>query len=85
MIMQTNTAQPLTGAGITAGDAIEQRLTVISRAARRLATVLRAIAEENGRRRAIRELRLYDNHRLADLGIKRADIERAVRGGRGAL
>jgi uncharacterized protein YjiS (DUF1127 family) len=47
--------------------------------------VLRAIAEENGRRRAIRELRLYDNHRLADLGIKRADIERAVRGGRGAL
>lgn len=83
--MQTNTAQPLSGAGITAGEAIEQRLTVISRIAARIAVMLRAIAEENGRRRAIRELRLYDSHRLSDLGIKRADIERAVRGGRGAL
>jgi len=82
--MQTNTAQPLPAAGIAA-EAIEQRLTVIGRIAARIAAMLRAIAEENGRRRAIRELRLYDNHRLADLGIRRADIERAVRGGRKAL
>ena len=50
-----------------------------------LARTLRAHAEDRNHRRAMRELRRFDEHMLSDIGLSRAGIEQAVRHGRGAL
>jgi uncharacterized protein YjiS (DUF1127 family) len=70
---------------LDAGNAVGERLTLMRKALLRLSRILIAVAEERGRRRAIQELRRFDNHTLADIGIKRAEIEQAVRKGRGGL
>jgi uncharacterized protein YjiS (DUF1127 family) len=86
-IMQMQATQPLvSGQGaIAEQEADGHGAAAFAGLLGRIARVLKMVAEERGRRRAIRELRRLDNHSLADIGIKRGEIERAVRYGRGGL
>ena len=69
--------------GLEGGDATPATETVKSGGALAwLTRILRSIAEERGRRRAVQELRRLDNHVLADMGIYRDEIEHVVRHGR---
>ena len=84
--MQMQNIHPLREAQMSdAGQAVGEGLTLIRKVLLRLSRILIAVAEERGRRRAIQELRRFDNHMLADIGIKRAEIEQAVRKGRRGL
>ena len=71
--------------GTLAKPASAMRPSAIMHLLRRLARSLQAIAEERSHRRAIRALQRFDNHLLADIGIKRCEIEQLVRRGRGGL
>ena len=84
--MQMQAVQSFAQGQAAAGEQIvEGRPTAITKILVRLSRMLRMVAEERGRRRAIQELRRLDNHLLADIGIRRGEIERAVRNGRGGL
>ena len=84
--MQIQKVHPLSEAQMSdAGHAVGEGLTLMRKALLRFSRILIAVAEERGRRRAIQELRRLDNHMLADIGIKRGEIEQAVRKGRRAL
>jgi uncharacterized protein YjiS (DUF1127 family) len=87
MIMQTNRVQMLhpTDTAPLDGGAVAARLTAAVKILGALSRWLWTCAEERGRRRAIQELRRFDKHMLADIGIKPGEIEHAVRGGRRAV
>jgi uncharacterized protein YjiS (DUF1127 family) len=86
MIMQMQNVHLLREAQMSdAGQAVGEGRTLMRKALLRISRILIAVAEERGRRRAIQELRRFDNHMLADIGIKRAEIEQVVRKGRRGL
>lgn len=47
-----------------------------------MSRVAHAVMTEMDRRKAIGELRTFDDHMLADIGLRRSDIESAVHFGR---
>ena len=77
--MQTQSVQTLPGV-----DGLDGARTAVNILVR-IARMLWLAGEERGRRRAIRELKRFDDKMLADIGIRRGDIERAVRYGRNEL
>ncbi len=80
--MQMQQAHTLSNAdGLAAG----QRPSTLMQFFRCLARRLKAHIEDRNHRRAMRELRRFDDHMLSDIGLSRAGIEQAVRHGRGAL
>lgn len=83
--MQMLKFHPLSYADLVGEWVARVRPTFVMRLLGRLRRMLKAIAEERGRRRAIRELRSLDNHVLADIGIARGEIEHVVRCGRTGL
>jgi uncharacterized protein YjiS (DUF1127 family) len=86
MIMQIQKVHPLSEAHMSdAGRAVGEGLTLMRKALLRISRILIAVAKERDRRRAIEELLRFDNHMLADVGIKRAEIEHVVRNGRRGL
>lgn len=64
------------------GSGFARVLSGIARAwpLRVLARIFGAAAARNDMRRAVDELRSWDDHRLRDIGIDRSQIEAAVRG-----
>ena len=84
--MQIQHVQTLSRVDSISGEPlIRVRPSAIMQLLRRLAHGLQTMAEERAHRRAIRELLHFDNRLLADIGIKRCEIEYIVRRGRGAL
>jgi uncharacterized protein YjiS (DUF1127 family) len=83
MIMQTQNIHSRPEDGL-AGDvqADAERLAAFRSLFGWLFDALRAVTEERGHRRAIRELRRFDRQMLADIGVKPGEIEHAVRHGR---
>jgi uncharacterized protein YjiS (DUF1127 family) len=62
----------------------EQFVTMASAGKRALTALIARLAAWNSRQRAAQRLRQLDSHLLADIGLSRADIARAVANGRAA-